>query len=121
MMDSEKINYSKLTEKELKILISANDGSALEEFNKRAKEGKIKFNHYTCHEANHIVSKKLKGELESEIDYTKLTDRELKILMGARDLKADEEYDNRIASGKIKTRRVTFEDIRKMYGIDKAS
>ena len=34
MMDSQEIDYSKLTEKELKILITVSDHGALEEFNK---------------------------------------------------------------------------------------
>ena len=59
--------------------------------------------------------------MDSEkIDYKKLTIRELKELMGS-DLKADEEFDRRISIGEIKQRRVTFEDIRKMYNKDKAS
>lgn len=120
MMDSE-VDYSKLTDKELKILIAANDRCALEEFNKRVKEGKVQLTKYTRDEAGDIVAKNLKAELNTDTDYKKLTDRELRILMRIDDPKAEDEHHRRVIAGEIKTRRVTFEDIAKMYGIDKSA
>ena len=49
------------------------------------------------------------------IDYSKLSPRGLKDLINQGDVKAEQEYSKRVHSGEIKTRRVTFEDIRKMY------
>ncbi|MBI3590899.1 MAG: hypothetical protein HY094_05915 [Candidatus Melainabacteria bacterium] len=121
-MDSE-IDYSKLTISELKILIAADDFCALEEFNKRVKLGEIEPKHYTTDQAGEIVSKHIKSQISSEIDYKKLTARELRHLMGINDTKADEEHHRRVMSGEIKLRRVTFEDIKEMYSRseDKAS
>ena len=57
--------------------------------------------------------------MDSEkIDYKKLTVKELKELMG-RNPKADEEFDRRVSIGEIKLRRVNFDDIEKVYGINK--
>ena len=120
-MNSKEIDYSKLTEKELKILIIVNDAGAVEEFNKRATVGKILLKDYTRDEAGDIVAKGLKAELTSDADYKKLTDRELMILMRIDDPKATDEHNRRLIAGEIKTKRVTFEDIKKMYGLDKAS
>ena len=120
-MNSKEIDYSKLTEKELKILIAVNSIGALEEFNKRVEAGKISLRDYTRDEAGDIVAKGLKAELTSDTDYKKLTDRELRILMRIDDLRATNEHDRRLTTGEIKTKRVTFEDIKKMYGLDKAS
>ena len=120
-MDSE-IDYSKLTPGELKILISVDDLGALEEYTRRVKSGDIKTKFHSTYEAGEIVSRILQFQVNSEkIDYKNLTDRELRHLMQVHDPKADDEYDRRIKSGKIKLRRVTFEDIEKMYGIDKSA
>ncbi|OGI20491.1 MAG: hypothetical protein A3B68_03125 [Candidatus Melainabacteria bacterium RIFCSPHIGHO2_02_FULL_34_12] len=118
-MDSE-INYSKLTVNELKILIDADDLNALDELNKRVKAGAIRSKKYTNWEAGEIITKNLRAKLNSEIDYTKLTVRELKYLIGS-DPKADKEFNRRVSIGEIKLRRIKLEDIRKIYGIDKAS
>ena len=53
--------------------------------------------------------------MDSEIDYTKLSVRELKDLINKWDRKADDEYDRRVLSGEIKTNPITFEEIRKLY------
>ena len=121
MMNSKEIDYSKLTEKELKILIAVNCIGALEEFNRRVEVGKILLRDYTRDEAGDIVAKGLKTELISDADYNKLTDRELRILMRIDDPRAIDEHNRRLTTGEIKTKRVTFEDIKKMYGLDKAS
>ncbi len=42
---------------------------------------------------------------DSEIDYKKLSVRELKDLINQWDKKADEEYDRRVFSGEIKLKR----------------
>ena len=121
MMDSE-INYSKLTTSELKILISANDMGALEEFNRRIKSGEIIPKVYSTDEAGEIVSRYLQLQVNSgTIDYKNLTDRELRHLMGSDNPTADKEYDRRIESGEIKRKKVAFEDIKKTSGLDKAS
>ena len=49
------------------------------------------------------------------IDYTKLSVRGLKDLINQGDRKAEDEYDRRVFSGEIKTKQVSFDDIRKMY------
>ena len=49
MMDSEKY-YRNLTEKELRILIRANDDKALDEFLRRCDTGEIKRKTYTLEE-----------------------------------------------------------------------
>ena len=121
MTNSKEIDYSKLTEKELKILITANNEGALEEFNRRVTVGKILLKDYTRDEAGDIVAKGLRAELMSDDDYKKLTDRELRILMRIDDSRATDEHNRRLIAGEIKTKRVTFEDIKKMYGLDKAS
>lgn len=121
MTDSQEIDYSKLTEKELKILITVSDHGALEEFNKRVNKGEVKLNSHTRDEAGDLVARNIKAEVNTNNDYKKLTDRELKILLRIDDPKAYEELDRRLRDGEIKTRRVTFEDIRKMYNKDKAS
>ena len=59
--------------------------------------------------------------MNSEIDYTKLTRRELQDLINQMDPKADEEHDRRVRVGEIKLRRVTIEEIREMYRKPKAS
>ncbi len=43
--------------------------------------------------------------MDSEIDYKKLSIRELKDLINQWDKKADEEYDRRVLSGEIKLKR----------------
>src|SRR3990167_4594398 len=107
MMDSQEIDYSKLTEKELKILITVSDHGALEEFNKRVNKGEVKLNSYTRDEACDLVARNIKAEVNTNNDYKKLTDRELKILLRIDDPKAYEELDRRLQDGEIKTRRVT--------------
>ncbi len=119
-MDSE-VDYSKLTINELKILINADDGKAIEEFAKRVRVGEIELKNYTKEQLVEIISKNIKAQIKSDADYLKLTPRELKHLITINDPKADEEFDRRVRNGEIKTRRVTFEDIRKMYNKDKAS
>ena len=59
--------------------------------------------------------------MNSEIDYTKLTRRELQDLINQMDPKADEEHDRRVKTGEIKLRRVTLEEIKEMYRKPKAS
>ena len=59
--------------------------------------------------------------MNSEIDYTKLTRRELQDLINQMDPKADEEHDRRVRTGEIKLRRVTMEEIKTMYRKSKAS
>ena len=59
--------------------------------------------------------------MNSEIDYTKLTRRELQDLINKMDPKADEEHDRRVRTGEIKLRRVTMEEIKTMYRKSKAS
>ena len=112
-MDSE-INYSKLTLDELKILITVDDMNALEEFTKRVDSGAVQPKHYTTNEAREIVAKNIKARINSETDYTKLTVRELKHLMGATDRKADDEYHRRVLSGEIKLRRINLEQMKEM-------
>ena len=110
-MDSE-INYFKLTTSELKILISADDIGALEEFIRRVKSGEITPKVYSTDEAGEIVSRSLQFQVNSEkIDYKNLTDRELRHLIRINDPKADEEYDRRIKSGEIKRKRYTLEQL----------
>lgn len=48
-------------------------------------------------------------------DYSKLSVRGLKDLINQGDTYAEEEYSRRIESGEIKTREVTFEQIKEMY------
>ena len=59
--------------------------------------------------------------MSGEIDYTKLTRRELQDLINQMDPKADEEHDRRVKTGEIKLRRVTLEEIKEMYRKPKAS
>ena len=55
----------------------------------------------------------------SEIDYTKLSKRALMDLINNGDRKADDEYDRRVLSGEIKTKAITFDEVRKIYSTDK--
>ena len=50
-----------------------------------------------------------------KIDYTKMTPRGLKDLINQGDRKAEEEFDKRVISGEIKTRPITFVQIRKTH------
>ncbi len=59
--------------------------------------------------------------MNSDIDYTKLSRRELQDLINQMDPKADEEHHRRVMSGEIKLRRVTLEEIKEMYRKPKAS
>ena len=59
--------------------------------------------------------------MSGEIDYTKLTRRELQDLINKMDPKADEEHDRRVRTGEIKLRTVTLEEIKEMYRKPKAS
>lgn len=56
-----------------------------------------------------------------EIDYTKLTVRELKDLINQHYRKAEEEYDRRVLSGEIKLKRYTLEEIMEYYRKKQAS
>ena len=115
MMDSE-INYSKLTSNELKVLILADDIGALEEYTKRIRSGEITPKTYSTNEAGKIVSKNLQFQVDSkQVNYKNLTNRELRHLLRVDDAKAYKEYDRRVKTGKIKPRKVSLEDIRKMY------
>jgi len=58
--------------------------------------------------------------MSGEIDYTKLTRRELQDLINQMDPKADEEHDRRVRTGEIKLRTVTMEEIKEMYRKPKA-
>ncbi len=53
--------------------------------------------------------------MTGEIDYTKLSRRELQDLINKMDSKADEEHDRRVRTGEIKLRTVTLDDIKQMY------
>ncbi len=55
----------------------------------------------------------------SEIDYTKLSKRALMDLINKGDRKADDEYDRRVLNGEIKTKAITFDEIKKIYGTKK--
>ena len=59
--------------------------------------------------------------MSGEIDYTKLTRRELQDLINKMDSKADEEHHRRVMTGEIKLRTVTLEEIKEMYRKPKAS
>ncbi len=59
--------------------------------------------------------------MSGEIDYTKLTRRELQDLINQMDPKADAEHDRRVSTGEIKLRTVTIEEIKEMYRKPKAS
>ena len=59
--------------------------------------------------------------MSGDIDYTKLTRRELQDLINQMDPKADEEHDRRVRTGEIKLRTVTMEEIKEMYRKPKAS
>ena len=59
--------------------------------------------------------------MSGEIDYTKLTRRELQDLINKMDPKADEEHHRRVMTGEIKLRTVTLEEIKEMYRNTKAS
>lgn len=113
IMNSE-IDYSKLTTSELKILISVDDLNALKELNRRIQLGEIQSKIYTIDEVREIIAENIKAKLNSELDYTKLTVRELKHLMSS-DPKADREFDRRVSIGEIKLRTVTLEQIREEY------
>ena len=54
--------------------------------------------------------------MDLEIDYRKLSKKELRDLINKSDRKADDEYDRRVLSGEIKTNPITFDEIREMYG-----
>ena len=54
--------------------------------------------------------------MDSEINYGKLSKRELKDLINKGDRKADDEYDRRVLIGEIKTNPITFDEIREIYG-----
>ncbi len=58
--------------------------------------------------------------MSGDIDYTKLTRRELQDLINQMDPKADEEHDRRVRTGEIKLRTVTMEEIKEMYRKPKA-
>ena len=53
--------------------------------------------------------------MTSEIDYKKLTERQLRDLINIHDPKADDEYDRRVFSGKIKRKRYTIEEFEEMW------
>ena len=64
MMDSEKY-YRNLTEKELRILIRANDDKALDEFLRRCDKGEIKRKTYTLEEFEKMAEEyRVKRELK---------------------------------------------------------
>lgn len=56
MMNSENY-YKNLTEKELRILINANDDRALNEFTRRCEIGKIKRVTYTLDQMDEMIAK----------------------------------------------------------------
>lgn len=59
--------------------------------------------------------------MTGEIDYTKLTRRELQDLINQFDPKADKEHARRVKSGEIKLRTVTIEELKEIYRKPKAS
>lgn len=54
-----------------------------------------------------------------EIDYEKLTERELRDLMNKFDQKAEYEFCKRVDRGEIKQRKYTFEELEKLFAKEK--